>query len=58
MKVVWSVNDGEEISEVRDGGKVPIMLVTVVTWRNCLPDEMVAQKEESDELGGLLHCQR
>lgn len=53
LKFVWSVNGGEEVSEMREAGQVPIM----VSSNRChleklLPDQLVQAKEESDELGG------
>lgn len=53
LKVTWSVNDGEEVSEVREAGQIPIMLKSNRCHLEKLsPDELVKQKEESDELGG------
>lgn len=53
LKVVWSVNGGEEITEVRDAGQVPLMLKSNRCHLEKLsPNELVEQKEESDELGG------
>ncbi|ODV67668.1 beta and beta-prime subunits of DNA dependent RNA-polymerase [Hyphopichia burtonii NRRL Y-1933] len=53
LKVTWSVNDGEEISEIREAGQVPIMVKTNRCHLEKLsPNELVQQKEESDELGG------
>ncbi|GEQ70599.1 hypothetical protein JCM33374_g4277 [Metschnikowia sp. JCM 33374] len=53
MKVSWSVNDGPEVSEVRDGGNVPIMLKSNrCHLEKMSPKQLVDAKEESDELGG------
>lgn len=53
LKVTWLVNGGEEVSEIRDAGQVPIMLNTNRCHLERLsPNELVAAKEESDELGG------
>lgn len=53
LKVTWSVNDEEEVSEIREAGQVPIMLKSNRCHLEKLsPDELVRQKEESDELGG------
>lgn len=53
LKVVWSINDGEEISEMRDAGQLPIMVKSNrCHLENMSPDELVKAKEESDELGG------
>lgn len=53
LKVVWSVNDGEEVSEIRDAGQVPVMLRSNRCHLEKLaPAGLVAAKEESDELGG------
>lgn len=53
LKVTWSVNDGEEVSEIRDAGQVPIMLNSNRCHLEKLtPADLVAAKEESDEFGG------
>lgn len=53
LKVCWSVNDGPEVSEVREAGQLPIMLKTNrCHLENLSPEEMVKAREESDELGG------
>lgn len=53
LKVTWSVNDGEETSEVRDAGQVPIMLQSNrCHLEKMAPKELVNVREESDELGG------
>ena len=53
LKVAWSVNDGDEVSEIREAGQVPIMLKTNRCHLEKLsPQELVEQREESDELGG------
>lgn len=53
LKVTWSVNDGEEVSEIREAGQVPVMLKTNRCHLEKLsPSELVDQKEESDEMGG------
>ncbi|ODV86200.1 hypothetical protein CANARDRAFT_196656 [[Candida] arabinofermentans NRRL YB-2248] len=53
FKVSWSVNGGEEISEIRDGGSLPIMVSSNrCHLENLSPDQLVKYKEESDELGG------
>lgn len=53
LKVVWSVNDGEEVSEIREAGQVPIMLKSNrCHLKNMSPQELVDHREESDELGG------
>lgn len=53
LKVCWSVNGGEEVSEVRDAGDLPIMLSsTHCHLAGKTPAELVALREESDELGG------
>ncbi|CUM64158.1 uncharacterized protein PRCAT00001750001 [Priceomyces carsonii] len=53
LKVCWSVNDGEEVSEIREAGQVPIMLKSNRCHLEKLsPNELVEKKEESDELGG------
>ncbi|ODV79088.1 DNA-directed RNA polymerase I [Suhomyces tanzawaensis NRRL Y-17324] len=53
LKVTWSVNDGEEVSEIRDAGQLPVMLKTNRCHLEKLsPEELVNKKEESDELGG------
>jgi len=53
LKVSWSVNDEEEVSEVREAGQVPVMLKTNRCHLEKLsPAELVDHKEESDELGG------
>lgn len=53
LKLTWTVNDGDEVSEIRDCGQVPIM----VKSNRChlekfSPKELVEHREESDELGG------
>ncbi|CAG89744.1 DEHA2F22902p [Debaryomyces hansenii CBS767] len=53
LKVTWSVNDGDEVSEIREAGQVPVMLKTNRCHLEKLsPSELVDQKEESDEMGG------
>ncbi|KAK6458367.1 DNA-directed RNA polymerase I [Scheffersomyces xylosifermentans] len=53
LKVTWSVNDGAEVSEIREAGQVPVMLKTNrCHLEKFSPAELVAQKEESDEVGG------
>ncbi|KAM9904683.1 hypothetical protein OXX69_007471, partial [Metschnikowia pulcherrima] len=53
MKLSWSVNDGPEESETRDGGNVPIMLKSNrCHLEKMSPKQLVDAKEESDELGG------
>jgi DNA-directed RNA polymerase I subunit RPA2 len=53
LKVSWSINDEEEVSEVREAGQVPVMLKTNRCHLEKLsPAELVDHKEESDELGG------
>lgn len=53
LKVTWRVNGGDEISEIRDAGQVPIMLNSNRCHLEKLtPAELVAAREESDELGG------
>ncbi|KAG7195128.1 DNA-directed RNA polymerase I subunit rpa2 [Scheffersomyces spartinae] len=53
LKVSWSVNDGEEVSEVREAGQIPIMLKSNrCHLENMSPYELVEHREESDELGG------
>ncbi|EDO17794.1 hypothetical protein Kpol_541p37 [Vanderwaltozyma polyspora DSM 70294] len=54
MKLKWSVNDGEEVlTDMRDGGGLPIMLQSNRCHLNKLsPYDLVQRKEESDELGG------
>ncbi|ODV96448.1 hypothetical protein PACTADRAFT_16580 [Pachysolen tannophilus NRRL Y-2460] len=53
LKLAWRVNDGEEISEIREAGQVPIMLKSNrCHLANMSPDELVNHKEESDETGG------
>ncbi|EGW30093.1 uncharacterized protein SPAPADRAFT_144076 [Spathaspora passalidarum NRRL Y-27907] len=53
LKVSWSVNDGEEVSEIREAGQIPIMLQTNRCHLEKLsPKQLVEAKEESDELGG------
>lgn len=53
LKVTWSVNDGEEVSEIREAGQVPVMLKTNRCHLEKLsPSDLVDQKEESDEMGG------
>ncbi|EGV64922.1 DNA-directed RNA polymerase I subunit rpa2 [Yamadazyma tenuis] len=53
LKVTWSVNDGEEMSEIRDCGLLPVMLRSSrCHLQNLSPDELVKHKEESDEFGG------
>lgn len=53
LKLNWSVNDGDEVSEIREAGQVPVMLKSNRCHLEKLsPLELVQQKEESDELGG------
>ncbi|ODV58459.1 DNA-directed RNA polymerase I core subunit RPA135 [Ascoidea rubescens DSM 1968] len=53
LKVCWSVNDGEELSQTREAGQIPIMVKSNRCHLESLsPDELVKAKEESDELGG------
>ncbi|GME91620.1 unnamed protein product [[Candida] boidinii] len=53
LKVTWSVNDGEEISEIRDAGSIPIMVQSNRCHLESMsPDQLVRHREESDELGG------
>lgn len=53
LKVTWSVNDGEEISEIRDAGSIPIMVQSNRCHLESMsPDQLVKHREESDELGG------
>lgn len=53
LKLAYSVNDGPEEIEMREAGHVPIMLGTNRCHLEGLgPAELVAHKEESEELGG------
>lgn len=53
LKVTWSVNGGEEVSEIREAGQVPVMLrLNRCHLERLLPHELVQHKEELDELGG------
>ena len=53
LKVAWSVNDGNEVSEVRDAGQVPVMVLSNrCHLEKLMPKELVEAREESDELGG------
>lgn len=53
LKVAWSVNDGEEVSEVRDAGQVPVMLKSNrCHLEKMSPNQLVQNREESDEFGG------
>lgn len=53
LKVTWSINDGEEITEIREAGQIPTMVKSNRCHLEKLsPDELVKQREESDELGG------
>ncbi|GME74390.1 unnamed protein product [[Candida] boidinii] len=53
LKVTWSVNDGEELSEIRDAGSIPIMVQSNRCHLESMsPDQLVKHREESDELGG------
>ena len=53
LNVTWSVNDGEEVLEVREAGQIPIMLKSNRCHLEKLsPNQLVEAKEESDELGG------
>ncbi|ODQ66872.1 DNA-directed RNA polymerase I [Nadsonia fulvescens var. elongata DSM 6958] len=53
LKFAWSVNDGPEQFEYREAGTVPIMLASNrCHLENMSPADMVAHKEESEELGG------
>ncbi|CAH2355586.1 DNA-directed RNA polymerase I subunit Rpa135p [[Candida] railenensis] len=53
LKLNWSVNDGDEVSEIREAGQVPVMLKSNRCHLEKLsPSELIQQKEESDELGG------
>lgn len=53
LKLCWSVNDGVEQSEIREAGYLPVMLKSNRCHLQGLsPAELVAKREESDELGG------
>lgn len=55
LKLAWSVNDGaeEEVTEIRDAGQLPVMVSSNRCHLNGLPpSQLVALREESDELGG------
>lgn len=53
LNVTWSVNDGEEQSEIREAGQIPIMLKSNrCHLQKMSPNQLVEAKEESDELGG------
>lgn len=53
LKFVYSVNDGPEITENREAGQLPIMLCTNrCHLEGMSPADLVAHKEESEELGG------
>ncbi|CUS22682.1 LAQU0S06e03598g1_1 [Lachancea quebecensis] len=54
LKLRWAINDGEEsFTEIRDCGGLPVMLQSNRCHLNKLsPNELVKQKEESDEMGG------
>ncbi|ANZ73425.1 BA75_00737T0 [Komagataella pastoris] len=53
LKVCWSVNDGPEETEIREAGQIPVMLKSNrCHLEKMSPNELVKNKEESDELGG------
>ncbi|CAN3360331.1 DNA-directed RNA polymerase I subunit Rpa135p [Diutina catenulata] len=53
LKVTWSVNDGPEVSELRDAGQVPVMVKSNrCHLEKMSPEQLIAAREESDELGG------
>jgi DNA-directed RNA polymerase I subunit RPA2 len=53
LKFVYSVNDGPEETQTRDAGQIPIMLCSNRCYLEGMsPAELVANKEESEELGG------
>ncbi|KAK6198040.1 DNA-directed RNA polymerase I [Scheffersomyces amazonensis] len=54
LKVAWTVNDsGEEVSEIREVGQLPIMVNSNRCHLQGLsPQQLIDYKEESDELGG------
>ncbi|CDK25868.1 unnamed protein product [Kuraishia capsulata CBS 1993] len=53
LKICWRVNDGEVVSEVRDAGMLPVMVKSNRCHLQTMsPHELVAHREESDELGG------
>lgn len=53
LKVTWNVNDGEETSEVRDAGLLPVMVQSNrCNLEGMSPEELVEHREESDEFGG------
>lgn len=53
LKLTWSVNDEEPITEIRDAGLLPIMVKSNrCHLQGMSPNQLVTSKEESDELGG------
>ncbi|GMM31362.1 DNA-directed RNA polymerase I core subunit [Martiniozyma asiatica (nom. inval.)] len=53
LKLAWSINDGDEQSEVRDCGLLPVMVQSNrCHLKGMSPDQLVNAREESDELGG------
>lgn len=53
LKFAYSVNDGPEIFENREAGQLPVMLMSNrCHLEGMSPAELVANKEESEELGG------
>lgn len=53
LKVSWDVNDGEETSEVRNAGLLPIMVQSNrCNLEGMSPEKLVEHREESDEFGG------
>ncbi|KTW26472.1 hypothetical protein T552_02953 [Pneumocystis carinii B80] len=53
LKLAWSVNDGEETTEIREFGQIPIMVRSNRCHIEKLsPADLIASREESEELGG------
>lgn len=53
LQVSWLVNGGDETSEVREAGQIPVMLRSNrCHLEKMAPAELVAHKEELDEMGG------
>ncbi|VEU22230.1 DEKNAAC103236 [Brettanomyces naardenensis] len=53
LKLTWSVNDGKEVSEVRDCGLLPVMVQSnKCNLEGMSPEQLVQHREESDEFGG------
>lgn len=53
LKFAYSVNDGPEVFENREAGQLPVMLMSNrCHLEGMSPNELVAHKEESEELGG------